>query len=898
MLSIKNKTALSHRFRLSPLPPYDYGHNFSYTLVKSPLPNDSLVAPGMSCVYCITFKPDSLANLTFILMVSTESGYSFSVPVCARREPPILTLPNTLHCGPCRAGFVARRKWEFQNSGGSGRFMILTDSDTRDPWTIIKNIDQERTITDNVFREGPFEISPAFFTLNQCEKATLHVTYIAEEVEATTGSNHLGMFERIDQITIKIGCDNGQILQLPLIALAQTSRLKITRAQTEDGHIMYHNQLPKTDKLDMIMDFGQQNPHAVSTYLISVKNKTQLRLPFRWLAYDNPGNLRLDKIPPDCVPSDSFQIIPSKGWLGPDAETTFEINFNPDTIRKYDVLTKLLLCNDAPRLGAEGSGVLEEEAALTLKCSGEGISYAVEVSPPILIVPQTIYTSNYYTTQLRLYNMSVSRIAFEWLIENVDEAALEIEMSQTSGAILPHSVLVIDIRMLGKYPQKVDGTLICSTAHSLGPKLRIPLKANVELRPGSIEFNTEMIDFGLLALGSSRKQKVSMVNKSPYAVAWKSKGHSRSRQGAKDKSFFLSCEPNNGFLDSGESQEMEVSFVPTWYQSFRGLLECQVIGVWKEMPENPGYHVPVGAAVTASAVQIKAEVQTPRLQILNPTNQVTCFLGVPFEWRVILQNLTMLTSKFKWMPFNSQNVDVQFFPQEGELVGKSSIEVRLVITCRSLGALPDISFYCHVDDMVEDGGLVRVQLDAFVRNVDVSFHILGNKVRPGSIPKVAKFTTRRVPAGESRLPHVSTGANQLVFNFGSDCPVFGTRMRSLVVRNMSSTTSRFKISFENYAATVFNHGTLEPQLDSSKESPGGTKEGYLLKPTTRTKLGFSSKSGQSYINNINKVRSMIQQMHDLLGDGKGAAFNPTPSEGMIGPWEEIKIDIVSYNNLV
>ncbi|KAJ3052485.1 Deleted in lung and esophageal cancer protein 1, partial [Rhizophlyctis rosea] len=123
LLTIKNATANSHRFRLTIEPPYVYSSYFSVSLSHSPLPNDGLVAPGMSCTYQITFLPDSLADYEQTFVVSTESGESFKVPVVAKREPPLLTIPEVLHCGPCRAGFVTVRTWDFVNKGGEGRFM-------------------------------------------------------------------------------------------------------------------------------------------------------------------------------------------------------------------------------------------------------------------------------------------------------------------------------------------------------------------------------------------------------------------------------------------------------------------------------------------------------------------------------------------------------------------------------------------------------------------------------------------------------------------------------------------------------------------------------------------------------------------------------------------------------
>jgi hypothetical protein len=162
--------------------------------------------------------------------------------------------------------------------------------------------------------------------------------------------------------------------------------------------------------------------------------------------------------------------------------------------------------------------------------------------------------------------------------------------------------------------------------------------------------------------------------------------------------------------------------------------------------------------------------------------------------------------------------------------------------------------------------------------------------------KRLSYTTRNIPGETVIYPHISTSDVDFKFDFGSDCPIFATRMRTLVLRNMSSCTSNFKIWVNKYSATDLMESAYD--LNANSELMASSHDNYLLTPTKRSKLGFSSKSGQSYVNNILKVRKMIQQMQELLGDGRGAAFSPTPHEGTIGPWEEIRVEIVSYNNLV
>lgn len=883
-LHIRNKTQHSHRFRLEPVSPNQYSHNFTYCLSKSPIKNNGLVAPGMTCSYIITFIPDSLADVTFMLNVMTETGDSFTVPICAQRVAPILTLPNSLHCGPCRAGFIAHRKWEFQNTGGPGRFMIIKGTENIDPYTMIKSIEADLTADEEVvFQDGPFEIYPAYFTMEAMEKKTLHVTYIAKEIDFSSKFEEI--FERHDRIMIKIGCDNGQMLELPIVATAQTCRLEICKFESRNTPISFGKN--ENHPSSFTLEFGGSNPYAVTSSLIVVKNKTQLKLPFKWIAYDNPGNFGKEISYDSIVKSESIQVIPSKGWILPDSETAFEINFSPEKVRKYDVFTDLLICNDLQK--SQDIDLNENEVSIQVQCLGEGLHYNVDVSPPMILLSGRIYALEMFYTEIRLRNQSVSNIAFEWFLENLDASVLDIEMTHISGAIPSNETIIIGINIFAKFPIRLDGNLVCVTGHGMGPELKIPIQGDVQLRASTICFDEELVDFGLLALGNACSRRITVVNTSNYAVSWSLFGSNRENESKETPQFHLIYDPKSGILDPHEKQVVDILYVPLWQQSFRGLLECKVIGIWT--PGQQQFHSQIiYPPVTASAIQIKAEVQTPQLHVLNPKNYVTAFLGVSFDWTIMLQNITMIPTKYRWRPNQFPNILVVFPDDGGELGGKETREVSLKITFLNLGSFPNISFLIEVEDMVDDQGFVKVELHAAVFNIDVSLKIIGNKGLP-SIP----YTTRPHEADEGKISHISSAGSQLRFDFGSDCPIFGTRMRSLILRNMSSACQPFKLWFENFTATVDDE-LLEKILPKTPSS--NAEKIQLLKSTPRSKLGFSSKSGQNYIDNINKVRIMVQQMQDLLKNGKGAAFNPTPKEGLLEPWAEVKIDIISYNNLV
>ena len=839
----------------------------------------------MTCTYNVNFITDSLTDVTFLLNVSTEMGHSFVVPIYAQRNAPLLTIPSSLHCGPCRAGFIAHRKWEFQNNGGPGKFMIIKGSENVDPYTMIKSIEADLTVDEEVvFQDGPFEIFPAYFTMDTLEKKELHVTYTAKEIDFSNEFEDI--FERQDKIMVKIGCDNGQILEMPIVAIAQTCRLEISKFDPRNMPVSFEKSENEAGRF--VLNFDKQNSYAVTSSIIVVKNKTRLKLPYKWVSYDNPGNFGEKVDYSSVVKSESIQVIPSKGWIYPEAETLFEINFSPEKVKNYDVLTKLLICNDLQKYQNSTESTFEDPS-LVIRCLGEGVDYDIGISPPLIFLTSGLYAFEPFSTEIRIVNHSVSKIAFEWFLENIDGTILDVELTQTCGTIPPNETIVIGIQLLAKLPVRVDGNLICVTGHGIGPEIKVPIQGDVQLRTSTICFSEALVDFGLLSLGNSSTKRINLVNTSNNSICWKIFAHNREKETNRNAEYYLKCDPCNGTLQALESCEIELLYVPTWHQSFRGLLECQISA---NLTPGNGHSMlqVVPSFFTASAIQMKAEVQSPQIQVLNPKNHVTCFIGVSFDWNITLQNLTMLDTSYRWKPVQISNVRVEFPSDGGELEGKETVEVTLKVTFLSLGDFSNISLILDVDEMLYDQGLVRLQLDATVYNIDVAFKVEAKNGLP-SIP----FTTRASLNGHaSHVAHISSAGNQLNFDFGSDCPIFGTRLRTLIIRNMTSISTTYKLWLENYTATL----DVEFINQNLCFTTNNSNELQLLKSTPRSKLGFSSKSGKSYIDNINKVRNMVQEMQALLKNGRGVAFNPTPKEGILEPWAEIRIDIISYNNLV
>jgi hypothetical protein len=83
------------------------------------------VAPGMTVSAHVLFAPDSLFDFSDSLTVDTEGG-SFLVPIIARRESPALSLPERIDIGSCLVGDALRTCVRIFNSGGPGKFQLMS----------------------------------------------------------------------------------------------------------------------------------------------------------------------------------------------------------------------------------------------------------------------------------------------------------------------------------------------------------------------------------------------------------------------------------------------------------------------------------------------------------------------------------------------------------------------------------------------------------------------------------------------------------------------------------------------------------------------------------------------------------------------------------------------------
>ncbi|KAJ3119121.1 Deleted in lung and esophageal cancer protein 1 [Phlyctochytrium bullatum] len=971
-LTIRNKTPHATRFRLSTLPPYRYSKYFQIRLKTTPTEFNGLVASGMSVTYEVVFIPDSLADFELILQVSTEIGlgtpegnFCFTVPIIARREPPELTLCDVLHCGPCRAGYLAIRRWTFRNIGGPGKFLIVRQEDPIDPYHMFEDLRQRVAAGETVHmppvRQGPFEIFPALFGVEAGASAEITVTYRAMRQDLSSMNNGDGVRERLDAAVVKIACDNCQVLELPIYGVSQSPCVEIVSCTAVEPASVMH--LP-TMRDGTTLTFHRQNILATTVYSMRVFNNTRIKLLYKWITFDNPGEgLSVEGATWDDVQQNpSFTFEPARGCLHPNSEFTFKVRFTPHLERHYNVCAKLLLLDDDDRVDADGNvhpklnaGSRDLESAIEIKLTGEGIPYELYSKPEIVLFPGSLYMGSRRTSRVQLVNRSMSDIPYTLRTKNIDSRLLHVELVSEDGDEVVHagSAKTILIHAVGLFPCKIKGDAFVEVLHGLGGEvlLYIPILLTVEVRPGALDFKTPYVDFGLIALGSSSSVSVPLENRSNIPFRWRlsmvtaeadaQRGAPAAAavQGSGDESaspskpaqdkhmevledklerWRLEVQPCSGVIQPGAVESCRLTFIPSTRQRHRGILSCEILPL---DTEDDNAWASSGPPVLTACIESRAEVQAPAAVLLNGINSLSCFLNVPFTWKITLANVTHLSANFTWdrhpylgnNPTPNPDIDVHFGTAEGRLGPCEHLEIPVTLCFTRQETFRAVKLRCRIADMLERDGWLEATLDVNVYGLRVKFRILGGegaehpeRTNAAPVEPADRTTLRRLslkPVGRKSNFVDRTlwpDGGPYTIDFGVDCPIFANRVRTLVIRNRTAIASPFRTWVETYTATGLDDEEEEVagKKDKAQGKDSETSGKLILKPSKKEKIGFSSDVGKAWIESTKAIRRTIARMNHLLREGRGVAFHTTPSHGVIEPFGEVRITLTSYNNLV
>ncbi|KAI8914376.1 hypothetical protein EDD86DRAFT_199185 [Gorgonomyces haynaldii] len=872
-LLIRNISQVSQRVRIQFADTMTFSEFFSFQLEESPIENNGQVAPGLCFKYTISFTPNSFGAFEETLLVLSESGTGFEVSIFASGNQPVLDLPQTLDCGQCRPGYTNTKEFSFSNKGSFARFIVIGENETKSPFELFDAIGAGNHGDPSSVQIGSYSISPGYFSVGYGETATLKVSFKPNQEQMD--SNVAGGVFDIQKLVF--ACDNCQYMTYSLSGCIQTPSVAITggRFVNAKRDIAIES---GTDLFDLLMDFTRENIFASETCLLTIKNMTGLTLPFRWAQARYKEDIVLEE---DRAPSD-FTFEPQSGVLESWSSMHFKIHFRPTTNRKMCQMAELLMVdtNESNDGTVTKESLLKNETSETLcrlLLEGEGVPYEASFSTSLLTIPPGTYCGQTLNTEVELTNQSVSDLSFSLSIEGIDASVVKISLSETEGIIPPRESILVQVSVVSYAPVPIDGKVVCITANGDGPVLQLFVKGSIAMDTRTISFGTECLDFGLVALGNRKSISVPLRNKFKSPIEWQITTQNDTQD------YLLSVEPSNGLLQPHEECMISVLYLPLWYQTLRDTLRVELTSVG--VKSDTGSQQVQVSPILVSANEVIGIVQTPRMALVNNCNTFSCFVNVPVQWTLVLENTRMLPTYYKWLPIENEAFKAEFFPSEGSLKGGETQEIKVEVRFAKVGKNQQFKIQGKVKDMVEDDGFMTLDITADVVQYEFSFRVLENEQ---AWQDKAIMTQKNKSVSDAHLR----------LDFGLLCPISAVRTRTIKIRNHSAIESQFQVNFENYTPTIENLQQKDQKTELEQNVATSSSTPLLLRSTKKAKIGFSSKSGQRYIETMNKFRSVLNQMKQILSEGRGAAFHAVPHMGVIKPWGEVEIKVSSYNNLV
>ncbi|KAB0365497.1 hypothetical protein FD754_009653 [Muntiacus muntjak] len=263
------------------------------------------------------------------------------------------------------------------------------------------------------------------------------------------------------------------------------------------------------------------------------------------------------------------------------------------------------------------------------------------------------------------------------------------------------------------------------------------------------------------------------------------------------------------------------------------------------VPPRPQAHLPV-----------YAEVQEPYVYLRSSQVEVTnLYLGVPTKMPITLVNGTLLPTRFHWGKLLGLQADVctvKVSPRHGTLGPSEERQLSLELTAHTLEAVTDLALPCDVSGMREP--LV----------LGISGKARGLQVAIGVSKEESDDSTELWPG------HPET----LLLDFGSAVPLRTRVNRQLFLTNCSPIQTPFTLEFEYFGSPV----------NSLSQKPSPPDMPPALLKTAR-------------MQELLAKREQWEFMESMLSHGKGAAFFPHLSQGVLGAHQKLSINLTACANM-
>ncbi|XP_045055704.2 deleted in lung and esophageal cancer protein 1 isoform X4 [Desmodus rotundus] len=642
--------------------------------------------------------------------------------------------------------------------------------------------------------------------------------------------------------TFIITCDNCQIKELVTSGVGQLIALDLIyisgeKSQPEPGEL--------TDlTAQHFIRFAPENLQSTARRQLIVRNSTHVELAFHWqimkpnLKFLMPGETySVDSIQYHPDKGTAFSVTPERGVLSPHTDHKFTLSFSPHKLKDFHSVLQLVL-EEVPEptsLDPENfSNTVDDVIVLEIEVKGSGEPFQVLLEPYALIIPGENYIGVSVKKDFKMWNNSKSCIRYMW--EKISDCHI-IEVEPCSGTIESSEVEDFELKFTGGVPGPTSQDLLCDIRDSPCP---VVLHIEATFKGPTLIIDVSALQFGLLRLGQKATNSIQIQNSSPLPAMWCLKESPVCLEERQETVSPFNLEPSSGQVHPLGECRVDVTLEARRCQCLRTVLVLEVVnGPWSYLP-------------------VYAEVQEPYVYLQSSHVEVSSFYrGVPATAPVTLINGTLLPTRFHWgklLGHQASFCRAKVSPRRGTLGPGEELQLSLELTAHTQDELTDLALPCTVSGMKKPLVLgIRGKLQGLQVGIAISAE------------------------GSDSVPSTEPGPGckeELLLDFGSTVPLRTHVNRQLILTNHSPIQTPFTLQFE-YFGSPQNSLSQKPNL--SDMSPA------LLK-TTRIRQQLAK-------------REQLDFMESMLSHGKGAAFFPHISQGMLGARQQLRINITGCANM-
>ncbi|XP_042092424.1 deleted in lung and esophageal cancer protein 1 isoform X2 [Ovis aries] len=688
-------------------------------------------------------------------------------------------------------------------------------------------------VTIGFVEQPPFGILPSVFELAPGQAIFMEVLFLPTS---------LGKAEQ----TFVIVCDNCQIKELVTTGVGQLVALDLIyisgeKSQPEPGEL--------TDlTAQYFIRFEPENLQSTASKLLMIRNATHVELAFHWQIVK--PNLR-SLMPGETYSTDSikyhpdretaFCITPKMGVLSPHADHEFILSFSPQEPRDFHSVLQMVL-EEVPEpvsLDLENSKdpsyCMDDVIVLEIEVKGSVEPFQVLLEPYALIIPGENYIGINVKKNFKMWNNSKSAIRYTW--GKISDCHI-IEVEPCTGTIEPSEVENFELNFTGGVPGPTSQNLLCEIKDSPTP---VVLHIEAAFKGPALVIDVSALQFGLLRLGQKATNFIQIRNLSQLPATWAMKESQVSLQERQENVSPFDIEPSSGQVQPLGECRVSITLEARRCQRLQTVLELEVVdGAWSHLP-------------------VYAEVQEPYVYLQNSQVEVpNLYLGVPTKMAITLVNGTLLPTHFHWGKLLGLQADVctvKVSPRRGTLGPSEERQLSLELTVHTLEAVTDLALPCDVSGMREP---LVLGISGKPRGLQVAIGVSKEE------------SDDSAPSTELWPGHPET----LHLDFGSAVPLRTHVNRQLFLTNCSPIQTPFTLEFEYFGSPV---NSL-----SQKPSPPDMPPTLLKTARMRELLA---------------KREQWEFMESMLSHGKGAAFFPHLSRGVLGAHQKLSIDLTACANM-